>query len=190
MKLVSKLLILAALSGAAFAADKPDFSGDWKINFNRSNFGQIPAPANYTRKITHAEPSLTIEETQTGTAGRSIRGWSWAVMAVLLAPPGGHVRRSTRSTPPPTRLTPDRLQCRTRPPLRRGRLLVALTCTEYVRLESFRSAWSVRGPSEDERPAQVWRRPAPADLQFLPMHVLCAFWGAASLRRESARPRV
>jgi hypothetical protein len=61
-------LIVAALAGMALAADKPNFSGDWKMNAAKSNFGAIPAPATYTRKVTHMEPSITIENTQTGTA--------------------------------------------------------------------------------------------------------------------------
>jgi hypothetical protein len=59
---------MAALASIALAADKPNFSGDWKMNAAKSNFGPIPAPATYTRKVTHAEPSITIENTQTGTA--------------------------------------------------------------------------------------------------------------------------
>jgi hypothetical protein len=69
MKTLSKLvLMIAALASIAMAADKPNFSGDWKINVAKSNFGPIPAPATYTRKVTHAEPSIIIEDTQTGTA--------------------------------------------------------------------------------------------------------------------------
>jgi hypothetical protein len=69
MKSLSKaLLMIAALAGMALAADKPNLSGDWKLNAAKSNFGQIPAPATYTRKVTHAEPSITIEDTQTGSA--------------------------------------------------------------------------------------------------------------------------
>ncbi len=66
--LLKAVLILAALAGIALAADKPNFSGEWKLNAAKSNFGPIPAPATYTRKVTHAEPSITIEDTQTGTA--------------------------------------------------------------------------------------------------------------------------
>jgi hypothetical protein len=69
MKSFSKaFLIIAALAGMAPAADKPNFSGDWKLNASKSNFGPIPAPATYIRKVTHAEPSITIEDTQTGSA--------------------------------------------------------------------------------------------------------------------------
>jgi hypothetical protein len=61
-------VIIAALAGIALAADKPNFSGDWKLNAAKSNFGPIPAPTTYNRKVTHAEPSITIEDTQTGSA--------------------------------------------------------------------------------------------------------------------------
>jgi hypothetical protein len=66
--LLKAVLIVAALAGSALAADKPDFSGDWKMNAAKSNFGALPAPATYTRKVTHAEPSITIEDSQTGGA--------------------------------------------------------------------------------------------------------------------------
>jgi hypothetical protein len=66
--LAKALLIIAALASIALAADKPNFSGDWKLNAAKSNFGPIPAPATYTRKVTHADPSITIEDTQTGSA--------------------------------------------------------------------------------------------------------------------------
>jgi len=68
MKSFAKIaLAIAALASIALAVDKPNFSGDWKMNAAKSNFGAIPAPATYTRKVTHAEPSITIENTQTGT---------------------------------------------------------------------------------------------------------------------------
>ncbi len=65
--LVKIVLTIAALASIALAADKPNFSGDWKLNAAKSSFGPVPAPATYTRKVTHAEPSITIENTQTGT---------------------------------------------------------------------------------------------------------------------------
>ncbi|MGP0072699.1 MAG: hypothetical protein ACLPWF_12300 [Bryobacteraceae bacterium] len=69
MKSLLKICILvAALASIALAADKPNFSGDWKLNPAKSNMGPVPAPTSYTRKVAHAEPSITIEDTQTGTA--------------------------------------------------------------------------------------------------------------------------
>jgi hypothetical protein len=69
MNLLTKAVItLAALASIALAADKPNFSGDWKMDPAKSNFGGIPAPATYTRKVSHTEPSITVEDTQTGSA--------------------------------------------------------------------------------------------------------------------------
>src|SRR5579863_7588203 len=69
MKSLLKICILvAALASIALAADKPNFSGDWKLNSAKSNMGPVPPPTSYVRKVTHAEPSITIEDTQTGTA--------------------------------------------------------------------------------------------------------------------------
>ncbi len=62
------LFLLLGVASFAAAADKPNFSGQWKLNAGKSNFGPLPAPATYDRKITHAEPSLTVEDTQTGSA--------------------------------------------------------------------------------------------------------------------------
>ncbi len=61
--------IIAAIATMAMAADKPDFSGDWKINLAKSNFGVVPPPTSFTRKIAHSEPSLTIADDQKGGTG-------------------------------------------------------------------------------------------------------------------------
>ncbi|MGA2215079.1 MAG: hypothetical protein ABSH31_17530 [Bryobacteraceae bacterium] len=66
--LLKIVLFIAALASVALAADKPDFSGEWKLDAAKSNFGPIPPPATYTRKVTQADPSITFEDTQTGTA--------------------------------------------------------------------------------------------------------------------------
>ena len=65
------LLCLVALLTAslAAAADKPDFSGDWKMNIEKSSFGPVPPPTSYTRKVTHQEPSVTIADEQKGGTG-------------------------------------------------------------------------------------------------------------------------
>jgi hypothetical protein len=67
--IVSALLVLAALAGTAAAADRPNFSGDWKMNAAKSNFGGLPAPSAVVRKVTHADPSLVIVEDQTSDMG-------------------------------------------------------------------------------------------------------------------------
>ncbi len=63
---------LGAGAGAAdkpAAAAKPNFSGEWTMNVAKSNFGQLPPPASFVRKIQHADPSLIIIEEQ-AAAGR------------------------------------------------------------------------------------------------------------------------
>jgi hypothetical protein len=60
----------AALCILTFAAgNKPDFSGEWKMNAAKSTFGPIPAPTSLTRRIVHADPSLTVTEEQKGGSG-------------------------------------------------------------------------------------------------------------------------
>ena len=66
------MFALTILAGTVAAADKPNFSGDWKMNAAKSNFGPIPGPASITRKVTHAEPSLTIVEEQQGDQGTQV----------------------------------------------------------------------------------------------------------------------
>jgi len=51
------------------AQQKPNFSGNWKINQVKSNFGGVPAPDTFTRKIVHAEPSISIDEEQATPIG-------------------------------------------------------------------------------------------------------------------------
>ena len=72
MKRISAGVLAAAIAlaaGSTAAQQKPNFSGDWKINQVKSNFGDAPAPDTFTRKIVHAEPSLTIDEEQSSPLG-------------------------------------------------------------------------------------------------------------------------
>ena len=64
--ILAGLLLLAA---SASAQTKPNFSGDWKLNAAKSNFGQMPAPTSLTEKITHSDPSLKVQTAQSGDYG-------------------------------------------------------------------------------------------------------------------------
>jgi hypothetical protein len=68
------LLVLALLIGSSsvLAADKPDFSGDWKMNPDKSSYGPIPMPTSFTRKITHKDPSLVIVEEQVQDGNKQV----------------------------------------------------------------------------------------------------------------------
>jgi hypothetical protein len=65
--LLAITLTLAAASTGA--QQKPNFSGNWKMNQVKSDFGPAPAPDTFTRKIVHAEPSITIDEVQGSPLG-------------------------------------------------------------------------------------------------------------------------
>ena len=63
-----RILIVAALAAMAsliaFAADKPNFSGTWKINSAKSDFGPMPAPETFERTIDHKDPEMKIKTVQ------------------------------------------------------------------------------------------------------------------------------
>jgi hypothetical protein len=60
------LAIAAALTcTAAVAADKPDFSGSWKLNNAKSDFGPMPqGPDKFERKVDHKDPEMKVSTTQ------------------------------------------------------------------------------------------------------------------------------
>ena len=62
-------LLAIAVVGVARAADKPNLSGNWKMDLANSDFGGGPAPDSFTRKIEHSEPSLIFTDEQTSAAG-------------------------------------------------------------------------------------------------------------------------
>jgi hypothetical protein len=74
MKALLRILV-AACSITCSAADQPNFSGHWKMNSARSNFGSVPAPDSVIRNITHVGSTITIVEEQaaSGTAWTSTR---------------------------------------------------------------------------------------------------------------------
>lgn len=60
------LLLIAAVATLAVAADKPNFSGDWKLDISKSNLGPLPPPTAMTRKVTQEEPAITVVNVTTG----------------------------------------------------------------------------------------------------------------------------
>src|SRR5437764_3999701 len=51
-------LSVAALFNTAAFAQKPNFSGTWKLNVAKSDFGPLPAPESRTDVIEHSDPNL------------------------------------------------------------------------------------------------------------------------------------
>jgi hypothetical protein len=65
-------LVIPALSApAAFA--KANFSGDWKLNTSKSQFGEMPPPQSMSQKISHNDPKLAVAVKMTGEMGE----WEW-----------------------------------------------------------------------------------------------------------------
>lgn len=59
----------ACLALCAAEASKPDFSGNWKMNAARSDFGPLPRPLDYERKIDHNEPIIQMTVRQATAMG-------------------------------------------------------------------------------------------------------------------------
>jgi hypothetical protein len=65
------ILAVGLLTVPAATQNKPDFSGAWKMNAVKSDFGLLPGPTSIIRTITHVEPSIAIVEEQ--YAGPSVQ---------------------------------------------------------------------------------------------------------------------
>jgi hypothetical protein len=61
--------LLAAAFGLLQAQAKPNFTGAWKLNVSKSDFGAMPAPDSRTDKISHEDPELKDSTTQSGQMG-------------------------------------------------------------------------------------------------------------------------
>lgn len=62
-------LMLSVLTVAALAQAAPNFSGEWKMNIAKSDFGAFPAPELLTRSIKHTDPALQYSTHQKGASG-------------------------------------------------------------------------------------------------------------------------
>jgi len=63
------LAAVALLVGVVTQAASQNLSGEWKLNFAKSNYGKFPAPSSMTRKIAHNDPKLILTTTQKGPQG-------------------------------------------------------------------------------------------------------------------------
>lgn len=62
---------------AGAMAGKPNLSGTWKMMADKSDFGAMPAPSNYSQKIEHNDPNLKIVITQEGQAGDQTNDYTY-----------------------------------------------------------------------------------------------------------------
>jgi hypothetical protein len=58
--------LLTLFACAAIAAERPNFSGEWKMDATKSDYGQVPMPDTFTRKIQHTATTISVTEEQTG----------------------------------------------------------------------------------------------------------------------------
>ena len=66
---MSAFLVVFFLLGGVTRSFLPDFSGEWKLNLARSNFGSFPAPLGITRTIKQQGSTLTMTIVQKGPQG-------------------------------------------------------------------------------------------------------------------------
>jgi hypothetical protein len=63
------LLLTIAGIALAFAVDRPDFSGNWTLNLDRSSFGTAPKPTGMTLKVTRDGDATHAVQTTDSQAG-------------------------------------------------------------------------------------------------------------------------
>jgi hypothetical protein len=59
-----------AASAAPATGAKPNYSGTWKLNVAKSDFGPIPGPDTRTDVIEHKDPTLKVSTSQDGAQGK------------------------------------------------------------------------------------------------------------------------
>ena len=63
--------VVCAVSVALAAQSKPNFSGEWTLVIEKSDFGPTPPPTSLQRTVTHADPSLKYVTVQRTAAGET-----------------------------------------------------------------------------------------------------------------------
>jgi hypothetical protein len=63
------VLAVLALAVAALGAGKPNFTGTWKLDASKSDFGQMNAPEKMERVIDHKDPVIKVKTTQSTPNG-------------------------------------------------------------------------------------------------------------------------
>jgi hypothetical protein len=66
---IFSLTVLTLALALVQAQAKSDFSGTWKVDAAKSDFGPMPPPDSMTQKIVHADPSIKVNIAQTGGSG-------------------------------------------------------------------------------------------------------------------------
>jgi len=71
-KTVLLCVTMLALAAVACAADdKPNFTGKWVLDTEKSDFGPVPAPTSQTQEIDHKDPKLKVKTVSKNAQGES-----------------------------------------------------------------------------------------------------------------------
>jgi hypothetical protein len=68
-RLLGTVFAIWAAAALAVAADKPDFSGNWKLDPDKSVFGPMPPPTSMMLVIDHKDPDISVNQSSTGPEG-------------------------------------------------------------------------------------------------------------------------
>jgi hypothetical protein len=71
-RLLAALLVMGAMVGAqaqTAPAAKPDFTGNWKLNVAKSDFGPVPQPTSETDAVTQTGDDFKVAVVQVGAVG-------------------------------------------------------------------------------------------------------------------------
>src|SRR5882724_6524519 len=68
-RILTVALVAFAVAALAAAADKPNFSGSWKLDAAKSDFGPTPPPDKMDLKVDHSDPKLKVTQAQSGAQG-------------------------------------------------------------------------------------------------------------------------
>ncbi len=71
-KLLASLLMMGTMAGIqaqTAPAAKPDFTGSWKLNVTKSDYGQVPQPSSETNVVTQTGDDFKVTVTQAGAVG-------------------------------------------------------------------------------------------------------------------------
>jgi hypothetical protein len=61
----------------AAAGNRPNFSGVWKLDAAKSEFGKAPAPQKLTTQIEHRDPEVKVHSDITGPQGSYSTDYKW-----------------------------------------------------------------------------------------------------------------
>ena len=67
MKTFLKYALAVMVLACTARADKPNFTGEWSLNAEKSNLGPMPPPTSMTRKVDHTDPAFTMTQATVGS---------------------------------------------------------------------------------------------------------------------------